>query len=43
MSMAKDGFQPSGGTILQIPYCLASWAIDSMYSMGCANSSIVGW
>jgi hypothetical protein len=40
--MAKVGFQPSGGTILTMPYLLPSGAILRMYSIGSLNSSSVG-
>ena len=41
--MAKSGFQPSGGTILTMPYFLPSSCIVLMYSMGpFLNSSSVG-
>lgn len=42
VSIAKSGFQPSGGIILHIPYLRPSGAIFLMYSMGSRNSSSVG-
>lgn len=42
VSMAKSGFHDSGGTILQIPYLLASGLIFLMYSMGSFHSASVG-
>jgi hypothetical protein len=40
--IAKVGFQPSGGIILQMPYLLPSGPILRMYSIGSRNSSSVG-
>lgn len=40
--IAKVGFQPSGGMILQMPYLLPSGPILRMYSIGSRNSSSVG-
>lgn len=42
MSIAKSGFQESGGIILQIPNFDASGAIFFIYSKGSLNSSSVG-
>ena len=41
-SMAKSGFQLSGGTTLHIPYLLALPDILLIYSIGSRNSSSVG-
>lgn len=42
VSIAKSGFQLSGGMILHSPYLLASGAIFLMYSIGFLNSFSVG-
>lgn len=42
VSMAKSGFQLSGGMTLHMPYFLPSGAIFLMYSNGSRNSSSVG-
>jgi len=43
VSIAKSGFHDSGGTILQMPYSLASGAILRINSIGSFHSSSVGW
>lgn len=42
VSIAKPGFQFSGGIILQMPNCDASGAIFFIYRKGSLNSSMVG-
>lgn len=42
VSIAKSGFQVSGGIILQMPNCEASGAILLIYAYGSLNSSAVG-
>jgi hypothetical protein len=42
VSIAKSGFQESGGIILAIPYCEACGAIFLIYAKGSLNSSSVG-
>lgn len=42
VSIAKLGFQLSGGIILQMPYFLPSGPIFRIYAIGSLNSSSVG-
>lgn len=42
VSMAKSGFQLSGGMILQMPYLLALSKMLRIYAIGSRNSASVG-